>query len=249
MNIFIGIPTFNGDVNYKTILSLLKLFEKFKKINIEYRLVFKQGSHINRIRNEIVNEFLVSNYDKLLFIDADVYGFQNGVYKILKLCDNKTHNGEYIYNNSLMGIAYPKKQFENVLLTKNLLTRSNLFYSSTLFNVNLEDNNVKDKLKESDKNNGLIKVKHLATGCLLIDRKIFEKIKDVDFYTDMNNNKIYNYFDSFIKDGKYLTEDYGFCEICRRNKIDIYCLSDAHISHVGQFDYSGDFKDMLKKID
>lgn len=244
MNILIGIPTFNGDVNYKTIQSLLKLFEKLKKQNIKYRLVFKQGSHINRIRNELVNEFLVSNYDKLLFIDADVYNFENGVYKMLKLCYLQSE-----YNNSLMGIAYPKKKFENILLRKNILNKDNLFDSSTLFNVNLYDNNIKQKLKESDENNGLIKVKHLATGCLLIDRKVFEKINDVNFYIDMYNNKIYNYFDSFIKDGKYLTEDYGFCEICTRNKINIYCLSNAKISHIGQFDYTGNFNNMLKKID
>lgn len=226
--VFFGICSYDGNLHNKTMTSLFKTFKLLEKDNIEYEYHFNCGSHINRLRNELANKFLNSKCDYLIFIDADLYDFEKLILKMI------------YSNNEVIGGVYPKKQFDNDLLNLNILFKKNLFDTSSHFNCNLYDNDIKKLIVE----NGIIDVKHVGAGCLLINRDVLIKLQSkTTSYRGINN-----YFNSFIRDNNYLTEDYGFCQLCIDNNIKVKALIKFPLSHVGGFVYKGSFLNYLEKI-
>lgn len=226
--IFFAVCSYDGNIHYKTMLSLLNCFTIVDHTtDLNYLFSVKTGSHINRLRNELVHEFLKSDADYIFFIDADVYGFE-------KIFERLVSSREQV-----IGGVYPIKQLHNDLLNLNIHQQKPLFETSTLFNVNLKSSDVENL----EINNGIIEVKHLATGCLMIRRDVFEILKArVQSY-----NEVYNFFHSYVYKEKYLTEDYGFCQYCITNNIKIKAIIDEPLYHVGQFTYYGNYKDFLDK--
>lgn len=234
MKLFISIPCADKKMFYKTTKSIFRLNKILDNLKIGYTISFNSGSLITRIRNNEVYKFLNSDCSHLLFIDSDVYGFEEHILKLL------------ISKKDVVGISYPLKQFDNNLLTINKAQNKDLFKTSTRFNINLESNDLNLELSKIDEN-GFLKVKHMPTGCLLINKNVFDKLKlKVESYIDYSK-KIYNYFNTFIKNNNYLSEDYAFCQLCNENNIDIYCLTTANIYHIGNFDYHGNLKEMIEK--
>lgn len=229
MKFIFCIPTHDGTININTMLSINKCIDILNKYNYKYEIIHEIGSHINRIRNRLVYKFLQNQGDYLFFIDNDVYGFENGFENMIKS------------KKLIIGIPYPKKGFNNTLLLNNILNKRNLFENSTEFNINL--------LPTEKAKNNIIKVNHIATGCLLINKIIFDKLqKYVDIYLEDNNKLICDFFNSGVVNGKYLTEDYFFCNLCNEHKIDIYAFIDCELIHCGLFNYKGNYKQFLTNI-
>ena len=93
-------------------------------------------------------------------------------------------------------------------------------------------------------------VKHIATGLLLIHRSVAEQmalqLKERKY---LHNNKCYfDFFPCLIKDDRYLSEDYSFCELYRQLGGKIYAVVDSEITHNGIMNYRGNFKNYLNKI-
>jgi hypothetical protein len=65
--------------------------------------------------------------------------------------------------------------------------------------------------------------------------------------TDSKN--IYNFFDTFhdLKTKKYYGEDFGFCQKWTDIGGKCYCYIGRFITHVGEYQYSGRFRDELKQ--
>lgn len=226
--VFFGICSYDGKIHYQTMNSLLKTFSLLQKDNIDYEYNIRCGSHINRLRNELANDFLHSKCDYLIFIDADLYGFEHLILKM-------------IYSNAdVIGGVYPKKQFVNDLLNLNIINKKNLFDTSTHFNCNLYDNEIEKIIVE----NGIIDVKHIGAGCLLIKRSVLIFLENfVDCYKGVSD-----FFRSYVKDNNYLTEDYGFCQLCIDYKIKVKALIKFPLSHIGGFIYKGSFLEYIEKI-
>lgn len=233
-SIFICIPTIDNKINTKCMLSLIKLLEILKNYNFEPSISIKQGSHINRLRNEFIGEFIYRKKDYILFIDSDIGDYEGAVINMIHA------------DKDIIGCLYPKKG-----LDLNLICLSGGFNSSTYFNVNLRKS-LKDTENEIINKNGLLKVKHLGAGCLLIKSDVIKLL--IHEYPDKKYNAenkpfdIYNFFDSYIYEGKYLTEDYGFCQLALDNNFSIYALTSINITHTGEFKYTGNFYDFIKKI-
>ena len=213
MKILLCIPTVDEKLHYKLMFSIERISSHFQKVGIDLTVKFKTGSLINRIRNEFITCFLERDYTHLLFIDSDIYNFEDTLIKM-------------VYSNlSVIGGAYRKKE--------------------ALENYNF---NLKYSINETLKMGDIIEVKHLATGLLLINRQVF--IDMIKLYPDRlyfkNNKKHYNFFDSFISNGKYLSEDYGFCELYNKIGGKIHCILDSKVTHYGNVEYNGDLKRFLK---
>lgn len=239
MKVYISIPCSDQKIFYKCSESLFKLIKDFEDNEIDYSINYSSGSLIPRIRNNEVHKFLKTNCDYLLFIDSDVYGFENYIIKILKDMINK--------NMKVCGISYPLKQFDNNLLCYNINNKEPLFETSTRFNINLLEPNLKLNLKNIK--DDYLKVKHLPTGCLLIKKDVFFLLgldNKVKSYTE-NNERIWNYFDCRVYDDRYLSEDYSFSQYCLDAGIDNYCYVKADINHIGYFDYKGNLRECIKK--
>lgn len=124
------------------------------------------------------------------------------------------HNKEFI-----IGI-YPNKSYDE---------KYNLLPSSKIKSHNIVDN--------------LIEIEYAATGFTLIQKSVFEKIKnDVLTFNLPNgapgeNVKLYNFFDCNVVNEDYLTEDYYFSHLYNKNGGQIYADITIQLKHSGTHEY------------
>jgi hypothetical protein len=105
---------------------------------------------------------------------------------------------------------------------------------------------------------GLIELTHAPTGCMLIKRNVVEKmIKEyphLEIYQPTNINgkevkkdNMYNLFDTLHdpETKRYFGEDFGFCQRWTDIGGKVYAYVDDPITHVGEYCYTGRFRDDL----
>ena len=97
--------------------------------------------------------------------------------------------------------------------------------------------------------NGLAKVDRIATGVMLISRKMAEIVRDwavknnFTYYTKTDNMLLrqnlgglrYNIFQTCIRDEKLLSEDYFFCDLVRELGYDVYVDTAIRTRHNGNY--------------
>jgi len=214
MNILICIPSNNEYIHGKLLTTLMN-YDFFKLHAAKFSISLKTGSLINRIRNEYITDFIYDDrYTHLLFIDNDLYDFENTLYQILS-------SGKKVIG----GIYRKKTNIEE-------------------YNVNLLNSIEKSLL------NPYIEVKHIGTGLLLIERSAVEEmVSNFKERRYKHNNKWYfDLFPCLIKDSRYLSEDYSFCELYREIGGKIYGILESDLTHNGIMNYRGNFKNYLNKL-
>jgi len=97
----------------------------------------------------------------------------------------------------------------------------------------------------------LTKVRHLATGFMLIERSVIEKMSlafpstkytdDVGFLTGSENNYAYALFDCGVEDGHYFSEDWLFCSRWSKMGGSIWVDVTIDLTHTGIQDFAGSF--------
>lgn len=216
MRIFIATPAYNSQVYSNYTESLLQTCFMLASLNIDFEIKFINNQIVTRARNMLSYLFLENtNNTHMLFIDADILWNPADVKKLID------HDLEFV-----IGI-YPNKKYH---LNNNKL---HLLPSSIIHNeVNNELNNEKS----------LIKVKHAATGFMMIKRSALERVKhDVEtYYLPDNNGKnveIYNFFDCNVINNDYLTEDYYFSYLFNKNGGEIYADTSINLHHMGIHQY------------
>lgn len=94
---------------------------------------------------------------------------------------------------------------------------------------------------------GLVRLKFLATGFLMIARNVFEKMIEVDgetigYRSDLTCNKNrqeYDFFRVGVKrdQDRYLSEDWWFCQRANDMGFKIWADSDVILRHLGKAEY------------
>ncbi len=241
-SVFVCTPAFGGQVSVEYAQSMLPTTMYFQQNQIQFGWYFIYNeSLINRARNRCVAEFLKSSASHLLFIDADLGWTAKDMDLILKS------------DKLITGGTYRMKQ-EPVSLNLNVLPDDVNYFPQGI--KGLEAFN-KFKAEKADPM-GLIEVKHVPTGYMLIDRKVFEelapKFESYSHYDlkAMTKTKHKNFFpirvvESMIYDLDGVTElgmnavleseDWGFCSVARENGVKIYLQSNIICPHVGTFTY------------
>ena len=253
MKIFVATPVHSNSVDYRYMISLINSLRFLSNSRISATLRFLQGSLINRSRNELVSLFLEDlESTHLLFIDSDIFDFDQGcLQRIVE------------FDKEVVGGVYPIKKLEEdriKLLYKNCpeSNHKEIFSSSYKYNINI-GKSLFAAYEEAKNNNGFLEVDQLATGFLLIKRQVFDKMikaypeRKYNPYPDQKefqSGNLYNFFDSYIdsETREYLSEDYGFCQLWKKLDGEIYADSQSKLSHSGLFDYKGSFMDMVKKF-
>jgi hypothetical protein len=85
------------------------------------------------------------------------------------------------------------------------------------------------------------KAEAAATGCLLMSKKsVIDLIESSKYYfiNDHSERKIYNVFESGIKDRQLMSEDWDICYKLRELGYEIYVNSSFPVSHFGIYNYS-----------
>jgi hypothetical protein len=170
---------------------------------------------------------------RLLIANKPLVG---GVYPI------KNYNfGNLAGDNTVNGWLEHKRKtdFNNVVsdadYIQNRMLRYNINYISNVLEVK----------------NNLTQVKHLATGFMLIQRQVIEKMSkafpstkytdDVGFLHGDENKYAYALFDCGVEEGHYFSEDWLFCSRWTKMGGQIWIDVTINLTHTGIEDYKGSF--------
>lgn len=169
------------------------MLEKAK--DYEFQIFFPTGRPIPVNRNTIVKKFLEGDWDYLVMFDDDNPGHRN-IFDFLDL------------NLPVVGGVYPGKSKNGIIWFA--------------FDVVDKDGKLEFKQMDVEKRVGLQKVDAVATGLMVIQRWVLEKMYEKGFTAPFE--ELYN------KDGTFdYGDDMAFCLKCKELGIDVY----AHFDYIG----------------
>lgn len=213
-SVFIGTPCFGAQVSCNYTKSLITTIELLKSHNINVIVHFLPNQIVTRARNLLACEFLKSACTHLLFIDADIQWNPEDVLKLIN------------HNKKLCVGLYANKGYVGNVRESNIF--KNIQYSSTLF-----DNG------HTMNENNLLEIKHGATGFMLIERDIFDKVREKTDSFIYQGTRMNDYFPCKVVDDNYLTEDYAFCQMWRETGGKIWADMSICLNHEGFHSYQG----------
>ena len=243
-HICVATPCYGGQVfqNYfLSIISLIYAVERRKDVDISF-IVRGGDSLITRSRNSIVAEFLSTpKYTHLLWIDADIGFSPDAVYRLLQ-SDYDIAAGVYPLKAFTFPDEIPAQRKDELLLR----------YTTYPFNP------IGASFKVE---NGFVEVKDAPTGLMMIKRGVFDKM--IESYPELKykpdhqvgleklanqiDNCYYNFFDTFIDEtGRYLSEDYMFCQWTRNAGMKVWLCPWIQLQHVGMYVFGGSLVDLAQ---
>jgi hypothetical protein len=211
--------------------------------NILVSFLLLKSSLVTQGRNLCVANFLNEKYSHLLFIDADIDFESKTIFKMLEL------------DKEVIAVPYPMKtlNWDRIYKFKEDIKNSKeLSYTGFTYPIKVKD---KDNIKVKD---DVMEVTHAPTGCMLIKRQVFDKMIEkypelrISQPTIMNGeakdkDNLWNFFDTYhdLENKKYYGEDFGFCKKWTDIGGKCYCYIGDYITHIGEYQYSGRFRDEL----
>lgn len=232
MKIFIATPMYGGIAKSNYTISLQNLLIQLsQRGHTVQTTTVGNESLITRARNTLAHKFMKSDFDALLFIDADHGWNADDVVKMIEC------------GKDFIGAVYPMKGINwNNVRAAALQGRENLELYSGSFAANFTDDP-----QDVDPNKPL-KMKDIGTGMMFLTRKVFEDLKPI-CETYINNNigntgieygeEVTEYFKTFIDNGILLSEDYALCRMWQSLGNDVYAAPWVRITHSGDYNFSG----------
>ena len=239
----------HSDVSMHYCQAVLKFQQACWKKGILCSFTLLKSSLVTQGRNLCVAEFLnhEDKYTHLLFIDSDIDFRAKTIFKMLD------------FDKDIISVPYPMKTMSWDKIWRRLDTKegainnaNELARAGFTFPVKVKDPNSITVEK------GLAELTHAPTGCMLIKRNVIEKMIEayphLEIYQPTNINgkeekkdNMYNLFDTLhdTKSKRYFGEDFGFCQRWADIGGKVYGYIDDPISHVGEYCYTGRFKDDL----
>ncbi len=234
MHVRIATPMYGGNCKGIYVDSVMSLTFGLARAGheVSFSKVYNE-SLITRARNNLVYEFLNSNADILLFIDADE-GF-NGA-DVIKMLET---------DKDIIGGIYPMKNINwNSVKKAALEGKENLAQYSGIFALNLLPGETKINLGEP------VEVTEVATGLMAIKRSVFEKMEPHCPKYALNNENAKFEMDKMVTEffatsitpeGILLSEDYHFCRKWRELGGQVYAAPWVAVDHAGEYIFSGRF--------
>jgi hypothetical protein len=246
LKILIGTPAYGGKIFSSYFHSTIELVKVFTQIGIPHEIyVLSNESLIPRARNSIVAKFKGDeSYTHLLFIDADITFSWQHVVKLI------------LMDKELSGGCYPKKMLNWDKVRHNLKKDENindqLLLAKSVDYVFNPEYFQKDGKLMAEVQNGMVKVKDIGTGFMMIKRSVIDimmyRYEDLKYRNNVagyhNDNCVdyfYTLFDTQIdpKSKVYLSEDYLFCKRWLECGGDCWLDLSINLNHTGSFEYLG----------
>ena len=213
--VHICMPCYGGQLTESTFMSFIKWSNTCRQLGIDWTVeTMTNESLISRARNTLTAKFLnTTGSTHLMFIDADI-GWEP--WHLLVLLDAQ---------KDVIGGLYPMKSLP----------------------VKWCVNGIPGKAEEPD--GKLIEVTKTGTGFLLIRREVFDKLNAHPAVRHFNNDiglpreldpYMKTYFDTAVREGRYYSEDWTFCENWRDLGGQVFVDKRVLLKHTGTyvFDYN-----------
>jgi acyl-CoA synthetase (AMP-forming)/AMP-acid ligase II len=255
--LYILTPHYGGMCHVTYMRSLMKTQDRLRELGVELHIEFcNNDSLVSRARNNLVARAMSNtNMTHMLFIDNDITWDPDSILKLL-LAEKPVVGGIYPlkhYNWEKLVNTNPETPNENVIqnwidrknqsMFKDAIPDVDLIHHRLLsYNLNLTTNTMRIE-------NNLTKVRHIATGFMMIKRKVIEKLQqafpstkyvdDVGFLQPEENMHAYALFDCGVEEGHYFSEDWLFCHRWTKMGGEIHVEVTINLNHTGPVDYRG----------
>jgi hypothetical protein len=253
-------PCYGGVACVEYMTSLMNTINAFRDIGVHFKIEFcRNDSLVSRARNNLVAKAMNDpNVTHIMFIDNDIIWDPVSILKLL------------IADKAVIGGIYPLKHYFWDRLTQpntpqNWIDAKN---NSFLKDVITNDGVVQNKLLNYNLNmlpeglqinNNIGRVKHVATGFMLIQRNTLEKMftafpstkytDDISFLKPSENKFAYALFDCGVEDDHYLSEDWLFCSRWSKMGGEIWVDISINLTHIGIERYVGNYLSQLVTSD
>ena len=210
------IPCYGGQVSEQTFMGIIKWANQAKELGIDWTIdTLVNESLISRGRNTLSARFL-NNPDTthLFFIDADI-GFEP--WHILTILN---HDKDVVCG------LYPMKALPLKWVVNGVPTE--------------------DGKEQPPRDDYLIEVSKSGTGFMCIKSHVFEAMKkhpavkpfnnDIGLPEELNKH-MFTFFDSAVRENRYYSEDWTFCENWRDLGGQIWIDSRILLKHTGYFNF------------
>jgi len=239
-------------VNY--VIALMNTMSLCSNIGVQLKVEFcRNDSLVSRARNNLIAKAMGDpTITHMLFIDADITWSPIDIFKLV------------LSDKSIVGGIYPIKNYEwskisdpNKHAVKQWIDAKN---ASELRHAVSDQDMVQHRMMRYNLNylspqleiiNNLARVKHLATGFMLIKRDTIEKmskafpstkyVDDVGFLSDKENDHAFALFDCGVEDGHYCSEDWLFCTRWAKMGGDVWADVTINLNHTGIEDFKGSY--------
>jgi uncharacterized protein (DUF983 family) len=211
--VHICMPCYGGQLSEQTFMSFIKWANTCRQLGIDWTVeTMTNESLISRARNTLTAKFLATPQSThLMFIDADI-GWEP--WQLLVMLNRQV---------DVIGGLYPMKSLP----------------------VKWCVNGIPGQPEGED---GLVEVTKTGTGFLLIKREVFEKLNQHPAVRPFNNDigldpsldtHMKTYFDTAVRENRYYSEDWTFCENWRDLGGHIYIDKRVLLRHVGTYVFDG----------
>jgi hypothetical protein len=212
-------PCYGGQLTEQTFMSYIKWANMARQLGIDWTVeTMTNESLISRARNTLTAKFLATEGSThLMFVDADI-GWEP--WHLLVLLDAQ---------KDVIGGLYPMKSMPIKWCVNGIPGQENT-----------EGN--------------LIEVSKTGTGFMLIKREVFEKINGhpatKPFANDIGldaslNQYMKTYFDTAVREGRYYSEDWTFCENWRDLGGQVWVDKRVLLRHTGTYVFDAGAQDKL----
>ena len=208
--VHICMPCYGGQLTESTFMSFIKWGNTCRQLGIDWTVeTMTNESLISRARNTLTAKFLnTEGSTHLMFIDADI-GWEP--WHLLALLN---------HDKDVIGGLYPMKSLPVKWCVNGI-----------------------PGADENDPS-GLVEVTKTGTGFLLMKRHVFEKLNQhpavKPFTNDIGLDPVLNqymktYFDTAVREGRYYSEDWTFCENWRDLGHQIFVDKRVLLKHTGTY--------------
>ena len=247
IGLFVATPV-HSDVSIHYAQTMLELQKECIRRNIRVMFQLMKSSLVTQGRNLCVSGFLQSDYTHLLFVDSDIAFDVESIFKMLDK------------DKEIISQPYPIKSPKWETLVKKYDAGFIKKPQDCQLHINQYPILLKDDDHDIDFKDGVVEVTHAPTGCMLIKRNVFDKLRKAYPNMDIKQKTVidgkfkdkphlYAYFDTYYdpETKRYFGEDFAFCRLWKNIGGKLYAYIMDYITHVGEFQYTGRLYDEMIK--
>jgi len=218
--VHICMPCYGGMLTESTFMSYIKWANTARQLGIDWTVeTTTNESLISRARNTLTAKFLhTKESTHLMFIDADI-GWEP--WHLLAMLNHQ---------KDVVGGLYPMKSLPVKWCVNGIPGTP------------------------QDDPSGLVEVTKTGTGFLLMKREVFEKLdshpavrafaNDIGLPPELNQY-MKTYFDTAVREGRYYSEDWTFCENWRDIGGQVWVDKRVLLRHTGTYVFDGNAQEQV----
>jgi hypothetical protein len=239
LKLLVGVPSHGGSIILEGAETLLAAQALVENRGGSFWFTYYGGATISLVRNAIAAEFLRSEADLLLMLDADQAIHSSAIQRMIDL------------NKPVVGCLYPKRAYNwaNVKPRAMAAPTDHIPTEAMEFVGYLEA----DDDGQVTVDNGFARAEHIGTGTMLLRREAFEQLMTHfpelqgrgfgdDAYPGLSPN--WGFFNPLEReDGLPLSEDISFCRRWKGTGGEIWADVVSTTTHVGPHAFTGNYMD------